>query len=107
MTITRRKLIKSAAAGLAGTLLTPGLSLPARPRTRKTLRIGYLPITDATPLLIAHARGYFQAEGLNAQRPIRIRSWSSLTESFLTNKFDVTHMLLPIPIWMRFKTRPR
>lgn len=103
MTITRRKLIKSAAAGLAGTLFTPGLSLPALPRVKKKLRIGYLPITDATPLLIAHARGYFKDEGLAAQRPIRIRSWSSLTESFLTDKFDVTHMLLPIPIWMRFK----
>ncbi len=67
-----------------------------------TLRIGYLPITDAAPLLIAHAKGFFREEGLNDLRPVRVRSWSTLAESFSTGKFDVTHMLLPIPIWMRY-----
>ncbi|NOX26520.1 MAG: ABC transporter substrate-binding protein [Deltaproteobacteria bacterium] len=99
---SRRKFLKGI-TGAAGSLLYGGQSLPALARTKKTLRLGYLPITDATPLLIAHARGYFTDEGLRVERPIRIRSWSSLMESFLTNKFDVTHMLLPIPIWMRFK----
>ena len=28
------------------------------------VRIGYLPITDATPLLVAHGKGMFEAEGL-------------------------------------------
>ena len=66
------------------------------------LRVGYLPITDATPLLIAHARGYFKEEGLRVERPIRVRNWSTLAEAFLTGKFNVTHMLFPIPIWIRF-----
>ena len=26
-----------------------------------------------------------------------------LTESFLAGKFDLTHMLFPIPVWMRFR----
>ncbi len=69
------------------------------------LRVGYLPITDATPLLIAHARGYFQEEGLKVERPVMVRSWSALAESFLTGKFNVTHMLFPIPVWMRFKNK--
>ncbi len=71
----------------------------------ETLRIGYLPITDAAPLLIAHAKGYFQQEGLKMGRPVRVRSWSTLSESFLSGKFNVTHLLLPIPIWMRFKNK--
>ena len=33
-------------------------------RDDKPLRIGYLPITDAAPLLLAHARGYYEAAGL-------------------------------------------
>ena len=28
------------------------------------VRIGYLPITDATPLLVAHNNGLFEAEGI-------------------------------------------
>lgn len=69
------------------------------------LSVGYLPITDATPLLVAHSKGFFQEEGLTLKRPVRVRSWSALMESFLSGKFNVTHMLLPIPIWMRFKNR--
>ncbi len=102
--LTRRNFIKGV-AGATGSLLYAGRSMPALARTQKNLRVGFLPITDATPLLIAHANGYFTDEGLKVERPIRIRSWSSLTESFLTNKFDVTHMLLPIPIWMRFSNK--
>lgn len=102
--ISRRQLIKSA-AGVAGSLILPSIPVRALARTKKRLSIGYLPITDATPLLIAHANGYFRDEGLDADQPIRIRNWSTLGESFLSGKFDVTHLLLPIPIWMRFKNQ--
>lgn len=40
--------------------------------------IGYLPITDATPLLLAHAQGLYAAEGLEAGRPTLFRGWSQL-----------------------------
>src|SRR5690606_29339899 len=33
------------------------------------LRIGYLPITDATPLLVAHHNGYYQDQGLEVEKP--------------------------------------
>ncbi len=93
---SRREFIKAAAAGCAG------LGASAAFAGEPDLRIGYLPITDATPLLIAHARGYYAEEGLKVARPLRVRSWSTLSESFLTGKFNLTHLLLPIPIWMRY-----
>jgi len=103
--LSRRDFLKDVAATVGA------LSLPAIPtrlygkETDQYLRIGYLPITDATPLLVAHARGYFQEEGLKVDRPIRVRNWSTLAESFLTEKFNITHMLFPIPIWMRFNNK--
>lgn len=102
--LTRRLLIKAGAIA-AGSAAVPTFYNPAAARSRKTLRIGYLPITDATPLLIAHAKGFFKDEGIQSELPIRLRSWSTLAESFITGKFDVTHLLLPIPIWMRFKNK--
>lgn len=66
------------------------------------LKIGYIPITDATPLLIGHAKGFFEAEGLRVEPPTLIRSWSALSESFLTEQFNLCHLLMPIPIQMRF-----
>jgi len=108
----RREFIKkslvSAALGTAG--LT-GASLLAAPQVKSVkndeVRIGYLPITDATPLLIAHANGYFKEEGLKTPQPGLIRSWSALVESFLTDKYNVVHLLLPIPIWMRYRYQHR
>ena len=70
-----------------------------------TVRIGYLPITDATALLLAHAEGYFKDEGLDADKPTLIRGWSPLIEGFVAKKFNLVHFLKPIPIWMRYNTK--
>ncbi|MFZ5569841.1 MAG: ABC transporter substrate-binding protein [Thermodesulfobacteriota bacterium] len=100
----REFLSTSVGASLAASSLF--LRSPAVAGTEDTsLRIGYLPITDAAPLLVAHARGYFADEGLTVAQPLQVRSWSTLAESFLTGKFDLTHMLLPMPVWMRYKNR--
>jgi NitT/TauT family transport system substrate-binding protein len=96
----RRYFLKTAAAGLSGLFLPSALNARAN---KSSLSIGYLPITDAAPLLIAYALGYFSQEGVAMNRPVMVRSWKVLTESFLTGKFDLTHMLFPIPVWMRFK----
>jgi len=98
--INRRKFLKTAAAGLSG-IVAPSM-LNAKYST-SPLSIGYLPITDSAPLLIAYALGYFSQEGVVIDRPVMVRSWKVLTESFLTGKFDITHMLFPIPVWMRLK----
>lgn len=100
--ITRRGFLKTAAAGTLGMGLSP---MPAISREIKTVRIGYLPITDATPLLIAHSKGYYRDEGLKSERPAKIRGWSTLSESFMTGKFNLTHLLLPIPVWMRYNNK--
>lgn len=67
-----------------------------------TLRVGYLPITDATPLLLAHALGLYAAEGLDAGRPTLLRSWSQVAEAFQARQVDVVHILMPMAVWMRF-----
>ncbi len=95
----RRLFIKTAAASCAG-LLIPKAVKGASGSSR--LKIGYLPITDSAPLLVAHSLGYFAGEGLDVPDPVMVRSWSVLVESFLAGKFDITHMLFPIPVWMRF-----
>jgi NitT/TauT family transport system substrate-binding protein len=96
----RRTFLKKTLATMAG-IGAAGISFRATPG--ESVRIGYLPITDATPLLIAHANGYYREEGLNVKPPAMIRSWSALVESFIAGKFNVVHLLLPIPLWMRYQ----
>jgi NitT/TauT family transport system substrate-binding protein len=73
-----------------------------KPGELPPVKIGYLPITDATPLLIAHAQGFFTEEGLNAEPPTLIRSWSQLAEAFMARTVNLVHLLFPIPIYMRY-----
>jgi NitT/TauT family transport system substrate-binding protein len=68
----------------------------------KGLKVGYLPITDATPLLVAHNQGLFAAEGLEVEKPTLFRSWAQIAEAFQAKQVDVAHLLMPAAIWMRF-----
>ena len=66
------------------------------------VKIGYIPITDSVPLILAHAKGYFEEEGLKTEKPTLIRGWSPLVEAFIANKLNMAHFLIPIPLWMRY-----
>ncbi|MEW5424715.1 ABC transporter substrate-binding protein [Amorphus sp. 3PC139-8] len=103
--VTRRQTLDMLAAGGLASLMgsfAAGLPRPAYAQDDDVVRIGYLPITDATALLVAHGKGFFEDEGLEAERPTLIRGWSPLVESFAANKFNLVHLLKPIPVWMRY-----
>jgi NitT/TauT family transport system substrate-binding protein len=97
----RRTLDWLAAGGLAALLAArPGMARAAA--DDETVRLGYLPITDATALLVAYAKGFFTDEGLKAERPTLIRAWAEMVESFAAGKFNLAHLLIPLPVWMRY-----
>lgn len=66
------------------------------------LRIGYLPITDATPLLVAHNNGLWEQQGLAVEKPRMFRSWAQLVEAFLSGQVNAVHLLSPMTIWARY-----
>ncbi|MDT7755472.1 MAG: NitT/TauT family transport system substrate-binding protein [Mycobacterium sp.] len=66
------------------------------------LRIGYLPITDAAPLLMAHAAGLYPPGSVSAAKPVLFRSWAALAEAFITRQVDVAHLLMPMAIQLRY-----
>jgi NitT/TauT family transport system substrate-binding protein len=96
---SRLSLLAGAAALGASPLLNA-----CRPSTKDEpiLKIGYLPITDATPLLIGHSQGFFEQEGLKVDKPVLMRGWPEVAEGFLAGSFNLVHLLIPIPIYMRY-----
>ncbi|WP_061545985.1 ABC transporter substrate-binding protein [Cylindrospermopsis raciborskii] len=66
------------------------------------VKVGYLPITDAAPLLVAHSRKLYEAEGLTSEQPRLFRSWSQIVEAFLARQINVIHVLMPVTIWIRY-----
>src|SRR5690606_25814616 len=69
------------------------------------LRIGYLPITDATPLLVAHHNNLFQDQGLEVEKPRMFRSWAQIVEAFLAGQVNAVHLLSPMTVWARYGSK--
>lgn len=87
------------AAGLAAS------AFAQRPSENQPVRIGYLPILDAAPLLVAHARKLFEAEGLRAEEPRLFRAWPQIVEAFLAQQVNVIHILMPTAVLVRYSNR--
>lgn len=99
----RRDFLKLTSTLSAGALL--GFSACRKAVAEEPVRIGYLAITDAAPLLVAHSRGLFKAQGLNAEQPRLFRSWAQLSEAFLARQVNVVHILMPATLWIRYASK--
>ncbi|MBF0427741.1 MAG: ABC transporter substrate-binding protein [Magnetococcales bacterium] len=99
--LTRRRMLDVMAAGGLAALLG-GVPFRAEADDTDLVRIGYIPITDATPLLVAHAMGFFEEEGLKVAQPTLVKGWETLVRGFSEGHFNLVHLLKPIPVWMRY-----
>jgi NitT/TauT family transport system substrate-binding protein len=107
--MTRRDFLRLSAlttASVASPLLFAGDAMAQQFKGDDVpVKIGYLPITDATPLLVAHANKLFEAEGLRAEKPRLFRSWAQLVEAFVSGQVNVVHLLSPATLWVRYGSR--
>lgn len=107
--LTRRDMLRLSAltgAAVAAPFLSAGDAMAQGFKgDDQPVKIGYLPITDATPLLIAHARGLFDKEGLRAEAPRMFRSWAQIVEAFVSGQVNVIHLLTPATLWVRYGSK--
>lgn len=61
------------------------------------LRLGYVPLTDAAPMIVAHELGFASEEGL-ALDLHRISAWAQSRDLLGAGVIDAAHMLAPLPI---------
>jgi two-component system, oxyanion-binding sensor len=66
-------------------------------RPVETLTLGFIPLVDAAPLVVAHERGFAAREGLSLLLSREI-SWANLRDRVALGHFDAAHMLAPLPI---------
>ena len=65
----------------------------------RRLRLGFIPLNDAAPLLVAQARGLFAAEGLEVELA-REASWATMRDKLAYGALDGAHMLAPLALAM-------
>jgi len=64
---------------------------------KKELKIGFIPITCATPLIMAHPLGFYSKQGLDVQ-VVKTAGWALIRDKMINKEYDATHFLSPMPI---------
>jgi two-component system, oxyanion-binding sensor len=63
----------------------------------KRTRIGFIPLADATALIVAVDKGFTAEEGLDVEL-VREVSWSNVRDKLNIGLFDAAHLLAPVAI---------
>lgn len=64
---------------------------------KESITVGFMPLTDSAPVIIAHEMGYFKKWGLNASLT-KQNSWATLRDKLHNGVIDAAQMLSPMPI---------
>ncbi len=76
-----------------------GGSSPAAGVEKSSLRVGFLPITCATPIIMSEPLGFYTKYGLKVEL-VKMPSWAAIRDSAIAGELDAYHMLSPMPISM-------
>ncbi|MGJ7553646.1 CmpA/NrtA family ABC transporter substrate-binding protein [Variovorax sp. RB3P1] len=67
------------------------------PLEKTKLKIGFIPITCATPLIMAHPLGFYAKQGLDVE-VVKTAGWALIRDKILNKEYDATHFLSPMPL---------
>jgi len=67
------------------------------PLEKKDLKVGFIPITCATPIIMAKPMGFYEKQGLNVD-VIKTAGWAVIRDKTLNKEYDAAHMLSPMPL---------
>ncbi len=65
-------------------------------RPTKVIKLGFIPLTDCAPLVIAKEMGFFQKYGLDVQ-VTKEASWANIRDKVLNGELDGAHCLFSMP----------
>src|SRR5262245_9462324 len=102
--ITRRRFIKDGAKAIGIGALFSGLPTgwigsvfaSDAPETTK-LRFGMIALTDCSPIVIAHEKGFFKKYGIDST-VAKGANWAAIRDSLSSGDLQATHMLIGMPI---------
>ncbi len=61
------------------------------------LKVGFIPITCATPIIMAHPLGFYAKQGLDVE-VVKTAGWAVIRDKSLSKEYDAAHMLSPMPL---------
>ncbi len=100
--VDRRKALKTIVAGIAIAgasqfpSFVPSVYASDAPEKAK-VKFGFIALTDCSPLVIAHEKGFFKKYGIEAE-PVKPANWAAVRDALVKGDIDFTHMLIGMPI---------
>lgn len=102
---TRRKFLKAVGASAAMAAIASVLPIPALqaladergPLEKKNLKVGFIPINCATPLIMADPMGFYKEQGLSVSLQ-KTAGWALVRDNMLNRELDASHFLAPMPL---------
>ncbi|GAC1602646.1 MAG: CmpA/NrtA family ABC transporter substrate-binding protein [Ramlibacter sp.] len=88
---------RAAIASLLPVSALQAMAQEKRALEKKDLKIGFIAITCATPLIMADPLGFYKKEGLNVQLN-KTAGWALIRDKMLNKEHDASHFLSPMPL---------
>lgn len=64
---------------------------------KSSLKIGFIPITCATPIIMADPMGFYKKQGLDVEI-VKTAGWAVIRDKTMNKEYDAAHMLSPMPV---------
>jgi len=101
----RRRFLRAVGAGTAlsaiSTFFPLGMAKEAFAQVGKlekqSVKIGFIPITCATPIIMSLPMGFYSRQGLNVD-VVKTAGWAVIRDKTLNKEYDAAHMLSPMPL---------
>lgn len=61
------------------------------------LKVGFIPITCATPIIMAEPMGFYKKHGLNVE-VVKTAGWAVVRDKTINKEYDAAHMLAAMPL---------
>jgi nitrate/nitrite transport system substrate-binding protein len=94
---SRRLFLETSVAALGAALLPSGRVWASDAPEVTDLKLGMIALTDCSPIVIAHEKGFFKKYGINSVVS-KGASWAGIRDSLSNGDIQGTHMLLGMPL---------
>jgi nitrate/nitrite transport system substrate-binding protein len=101
----RRRFLRAVGAGTALSAVSTFFPLGAAKEAfaqkggleKQSVKIGFIPITCATPIIMSLPMGFYAKQGLNVD-VVKTAGWAVIRDKTLNKEYDAAHMLSPMPL---------
>src|SRR3979490_3114805 len=102
---TRRRFIRAVGVSTAYAAVASAFPFGAleamaqerKPPEKKDLKVGFISITCASPLIMADPLGFYREQGLNVQL-MKTAGWALIRDKVINKEHDASHFLSPMPL---------